>query len=247
MVHRIPEGEMRDWIVSIEEAAIEHGPGATPEDWIEAERILGPQGPEELRELYAAMDGARLLGGVELFPLHGETGHAVVAPGASRAPGLPATEVWLFGRRDEEDLFAIRKRRIEEIEQPDVCTAPPWLDDVADDAWIYLSQGASTGEVRLYRTLPELVTELLSDRELGEAGRLSRARRRLESTLKELAESASNNVEKFVAAVSKGMRGKNARGKKPATRHSSGKRSAGTKRKSDATSRGRSPPRRSGR
>ena len=238
---------MPDWIVSIEEAAIEHGPGATPEDWLEAERILGAGGPEELRQLYAAMDGARLLGGVELFPLRGANGRAVVAPGASRAPGLPATEVWLFGRGDEDDLFALRKRRIDEIEQPDVFSAPTWLDEVADDAWIYVSQGASTGEVRLFRTLPELLAELLSDRELGDAARFSRARQRLESTLKELAESASNNVEKFVAAVSKGVRGTSERGKKSATRGASGKRAAGSKRKSAPTSRRRSPSRRPGR
>ena len=236
---------MGDWIVSIEEAAIYRGPGATAESWSEAERILGSGGPEELRELYGAMDGARLQGGVELFPLRGETGHAVVAPGASRAPGLPATEVWHFGRRDEDDLFAIRKRRIDEIEQPDVLSAPAWLDQVADDAWIFVSQGASTGEVRLYRTLPELINELLLDLELEGSGAFSRARLRLESTLKELVESASKNVEKFVAAVNKGMGGKDARRKPPAGRASA--KAPASVRKSAATSRRRSPPRRSGR
>lgn len=236
---------MRDWIVSIEEAAIERGPGATAESWSEAEVILGSGGPEELRDLYSAIDGARLHGGVELFPLRGETGHAVVAPGATRAPGLPATEVWHFGRRDEDDLFAIRKRRIDEIEQPDVFAAPPWLDAVAEDAWIYVSQGASTGEVRLFPTLGALMDELLSEQGLGESGAFSRARLRLESTLKELVESASKNVEKFVAAVSKGMPGSEAR-KATRTRHASPK-AAASKRKSPATSRRRSPPRRQGR
>ena len=237
---------MRDWIVSIEEAAIERGPAATPEGWSEAETILGSGGPEELRELYSAMDGARLHGGIELFPLRGETGHAVVAPGASRAPGLPATEVWHFGRRDEDDLFAIRRGRIDEIEQPDVFAAPPWLDAVADDAWIYVLQGGSTGEVRLYPTLADLMNELRSDGEMGESGAFSRARLRLESTLKELVESASKNVEKFVAAVSKGMRGSDTR-PKTATRHRANAAAAGGKRKSTATSRRRSPPRRQGR
>ena len=236
---------MRDWIVSMEEAVIERGPGATAESWSEAEVILGAGGPDELRELYLAMDGARLHGGIELFPLRGETGHAVVAPGASRAPGLPATEVWHFGRRDEDDLFAIRRGRIDEIEQPDVFAAPPWLDAVADDAWIYVSQGASTGEVRLYPTLADLMDELRSDGAMGESGAFSRARVRLESTLKELVDSASKNVEKFVAAVSKGMRGTDSR-KKNGTRHTAAK-AAGNKRKSAATSRRRSPPRRQGR
>jgi hypothetical protein len=237
---------MRDWIVSIEEAAIERGLGTTAESWSEAERILGSGGPEELRDLYSAMDGARLLGGVELFPLRGETGHAVLAPGASRAPGLPPTEVWLFGRRDEDDLFALRKRRIDEIEQPDVFAAPAWLDEVADDDWIYVSQGASTGEVRLHRTLPDLLIELISDRDVEGVGAFSRARLRLESTLKELVESASNNVEKFVAAVNKGMRGKDTR-KKPATRRTAANASPAGKRKSTATSRRRSPRRKTGR
>src|ERR671918_610181 len=93
---------MREWIVAIQKAARERGAGATEADWVEAEQVLGAGGPEELRELYAAMDGVVLEDGFELFPLRGETGRAVLAPGASRAPGLPATDVWLFGRRDEQ-------------------------------------------------------------------------------------------------------------------------------------------------
>lgn len=238
-----------DWVAAIERAAIERGPGATSADWTEAERVLGQRGPEELRELYEAMDGARMPGGVELFPLRGEIGHAVLAPGASRAPGLPATDVWLFGRRDEDDLFAIRKGRINDIEQPDVFAAPRWFDEVGDDDWVYIAQDASTREVRLYRRLTDLLDELLAEPEYEGAGRLSRARQRLESTLKELAESASHNVEKFVAAVSKGMRGDASRPKKTAPRQSNTNTKAVPpgKRKSTASSRRRSPPRRPGR
>jgi hypothetical protein len=220
---------MREWIAAMEKAAFEHGPGATPEDWGEAERLLGQPGPDELRELYARLDGARLAGGVELFPLRGELGRAVLAPGASPVAGLPSSDIWRFGRRDDEDLLAIRKRNIDEIEQPEVFAAPRWFDDLDDDAWIYLARDGFTSEVRLYRTLEELLGEMVVEREDGEGRGFSRTRRRLEGALRELAESASRNVEMFIAAVSKGVRGKSAsgRGKTPGK----GKRSATPKRR----------------
>jgi hypothetical protein len=223
---------MREWIAAVEKAAFEHGPGVTPEDWAEAERILGQSGPDELRELYATFDGARLAGGVELFPLRGEEGRAVLAPGASPVAGLPTSDIWRFGRRDDEDLFSIRKRQIDEIEQPDVFAAPRWFDDVADDAWIYLARDGFTSEVRLYRSLPELLSDIVAERENGSERGVSRARLRLEEALRDLAETASRNVEMFIAAVSRGVRGRNTGGKpKP------------SKGKSDAPARRRSAPR----
>jgi hypothetical protein len=223
---------MREWIAAIEKAAFEHGPGVTPEDWAEAERILGQSGPDELRELYATFDGARLAGGVELFPLRGEEGRAVLAPGASPVAGLPTSDIWRFGRRDDEDLFSIRKRQIDEIEQPDVFAAPRWFDDVDDDAWIYLARDGFTSEVRLYRSLPELLSDIVAERENGSERGVSRARLRLEEALRDLAETASRNVEMFIAAVSRGVRGRNTAAKpKP------------SKGKSDGPARRRSAPR----
>ena len=199
---------MREWIAALEKAAVEHGPGVTPDEWAEAERVLGQRGPDELRELYAAMDGARLRGGVELYPLRGEMDRSVLTPGASPVAGLPSADIWRFGRRDDADFFSIRKRNIDDVEQPDVLAAPRWFDEVDEDAWIYLARDSFSGEVQLYRTLQEL----LSDRQ-----GLSRVRLRLEGALRELAESAARNVEMFIAAVSKGVRGNKAVGAKVKT------------------------------
>jgi hypothetical protein len=206
----VREGEMREWIVAVEKAAFEHGPGVTPEDWAEAERMLGQDGPAELRELYATLDGARLPRGVELFPLRGEMGRAVLAPGASHLLGLPATDVWLFGRREEEHFFSIRKRSIDEIEQPDVFAVPAWFDDLNEEAWIYVARDETTSEVRLYRTLPELLADFVGEGDVGTEQGSSRMRWPVEGTLQQFLESASHNVEKFVAAISKGVRGKSA-------------------------------------
>lgn len=195
---------MRDWIVGLQKAAIEHRAGVSPEAWTRTEADAGYEAPEELRDLYAALNGASFASGVVLYPVGGAGDHkGMIEQNASGIAGLPTSDVWRFGRKDQEHLAAVRKRRVSEIDQADGAAPPDWLEEAGDDAWIYVARDESTNGLRIYRTLELLLAPRVPPAEAEEFGErtYARALRLVEDAISDLNHSAKKQVERISAAV----------------------------------------------
>ncbi len=189
---------MPDWIVGLKKAAIEHRPGVDASGWAEAQREAGDEAPAELRALYSELNGATFASGVVLFPLRGQGDvKGMVEQNRSGNGGLPASGVWRFGRRDQEHLAAVRKGRLSEVQQAEGDAPPDWLDDVADDAWVYVARDESQDRLRVYRSLQQLLSSRIPPAESEEFGEptLARASALVEAAVAELAGSTAQAVQ----------------------------------------------------
>lgn len=208
---------MRDWILGLQKAAIEHKSGVGASEWLEAERELGLSGPDDLRELYQQLSGATFASGVVLYPLSDASDpRGVIAQSRSGSAGFPADDVWRFGRKDNQHLAALRKGRLSELNQADAPPPPEWLDDTPDDAWVYLARDESSNRLRMYRSLELLLTSLVPPAESEDFGErtLARARSLVEAAVTELS-SLGNEV---VEQLSRITRRRPAKKKKPVAR-----------------------------
>jgi hypothetical protein len=201
---------MRDWIVGLQKAAMEMRAGVGAAEWESALRTLGDDVPEDLRDLYAHINGARFASGVVLFPLDSTAS----AEGA-----------WHFGRRDGEQLMVIRKRDLHSVQ---VESSPPfWVDSMDDNDWVYVARDEEEDSVRLYPSLEQMLTARIPPAESEEMGDPSfvRALTVVDSALTELGASSGTEglkdvvttVQRAAAAKKKSSRKKPAAKKRKAT------------------------------
>lgn len=186
---------MQDWIMGLVKAASGGGPGASPSELEAVAAELRTAVPPEVGALYASLDGAQFRSGVTLFPLRGPSG--VAARSREHLPGFADHGVWRLGERpDGRHLFAAHKGAIPPSALPEL---PSFWDQTADDAFVYGVKNEQTGELRLYRTLEQLLAVLVPPVETEEFGERTYARamslvQGALDTLKQTAERAVGEV-----------------------------------------------------
>lgn len=164
---------MRDWIVGYEKGATQKSPGVSEQEWADAQSSLG-DAPEELSDLYMTMNGATFQGGVHLFPVHAEGPHrGVMEESRISVAGLPDSGVWRFGEKASKHLFAIKKS---DAVQMDGAPEYDWLNETADDEWIYGVRDELTQVLKFYATLENLLSTLVPPAESEEFGERTYAR-----------------------------------------------------------------------
>ncbi len=150
---------MRDWIVGLQKAASEVRGGATASDWENVTRELGRDAPEELHELYGHFNGAWFASGVTLFPLESSgSARGVIELSHLGAAGFPSEDVWHFGQQNDEQLAAIRRHRLSDVEHEGGMPSPKWLEARNEDAWVYIARDVNANTVRLYPSLEQMLT-----------------------------------------------------------------------------------------
>ena len=197
---------MRDWILGLQKAAIEHRAGANFDELAAAERDAGYELPDELKELYGQMNGATFASGVVLYGLRGSGEvKGMLEQNRSGNSGLPTEEIWRFGRKDQEHLAAIRNRRISEIDQAEGSAPPDWLDAASDDRWLFISRDESANALRVYPTLEQLIRSRVPPAETEDFGdrTFARALSLVESAIEEIGASAKERVEKVTTRIRK--------------------------------------------
>jgi hypothetical protein len=125
--------------------------------------------PVELAELYRNINGGEFLGEVTLFPLHGGEGQAsVLEKTRLMLVGLPAAGVWRFGLKGpHRHVFAARKSAM--VEQGDGGgPLPEWVDELSNEDWLYGTWDLEGREMRLYRSLPTMLSVLVPPPEEAE-------------------------------------------------------------------------------
>lgn len=180
---------MHDWILGLRKAAIEHRGGVGASEWADAETELESVAPDELRELYLEVSGATFASGVMLFALTDASDpRGLVAQSQSGSAEFPTDDVWRFGRKGSQHLAAIRKARLGEIDQAEPAPMPEWLEDLPDDAWVYVAFDEENHELQVFRTLENLLSSLIPPAEAEELGglTLTRARSLVEAAVTEL-------------------------------------------------------------
>jgi hypothetical protein len=164
---------MRDWIIGLQKAATQRNAGVNPNEWLSIESDAGLPVPGELRELYEAMDGARLNPDVRLLTFRSSSeGPGALEQSRSHIAGLPARGVWLFGVKGTgQQLFAARRRELSSMPTPQ----PEWLTSVGDDGFVFGVRKTSE-DVKFYRTLEQLLTRLVPPAQTEEFGDITYAR-----------------------------------------------------------------------
>jgi hypothetical protein len=194
---------MRDWIVGLQRAAMEMRAGVGAAEWESASRTLGGDIPEDLRDLYAHINGARFASGVVLFPLES----TATAEGA-----------WHFGRRDQEQLMAVRKRDLDAVELDS--PPPEWVEALDDDGWVYVARDDGANRVRLYRSLEQILTARIPPAQSEEKGDTPfvRALTVVDTALAELGGSPGNGAVKDVLSTVRRAAAKKTSRRKPAAK-----------------------------
>ena len=163
---------MRDWIVGLQKGAAERGEGLDPQEWASLEEAAGLQVPAELKDLYEAMNGAKLEAEVALASFRGDKDPGVLEHSQRGSPGLPPRGTWIFGHREgSQPLFSVSASALREHG----ARAPDWLGELGEDDWVF---GIHRGEddVRFYRSLEQLLARLVPPVQTEEFGDSTYAR-----------------------------------------------------------------------
>ncbi len=201
---------MRDWIVGMQKAASESGPGIAPGEWASIEGAMGLVPPAELKDLYEAMDGARLPPDVRLFPWRGDGGESVIEQGRGNGGRVSGPGVIRFGVKGEgQPLFAARKSAL-----ASVGGLADWVAHVGDDEWLF-GIDRNDAEVRVYRTLEELLSRLVPPVQTEEFGEVTygRALNLVQGTLQKIEETAGGTTKAPAVAKKKAKPAKKAKAK----------------------------------
>jgi hypothetical protein len=161
---------MRDWILGLQKAAAARQPGA-PVDAIRVlEADVGQVMPEELRELYLAVNGAVFPSDVTLFPLRaGGNDRGLLERTRAPVEGLPRQGTWRFGLRGfGEHLFAAQKAGLAALSAE--LEMPAWFGALAPEAWVFGLKSEDTGELSVHKTLEQLLWTLIPPAETEEFG-----------------------------------------------------------------------------
>jgi hypothetical protein len=160
---------MHEWLEGLQKSAKRTMPGAATEEIRRAETECGVPFPEELGELYRRFNGGELQGDVKLFPLYGPEGEpSVLEKTRLKLESLPAAGVWRIGVEGaHRQLFSARKSAM--VEQAD-SPLPDWAEQLSDDDWLYGTWETEARELRLYRSLRDMLEVLVPPAEVEERG-----------------------------------------------------------------------------
>jgi hypothetical protein len=168
---------MHEWLEALRKSAKASSPGVPAEEVRRAETECGVPFPEELGALYQALNGGELNGDVHLFQLHGPEGSAsVLEKSRLKLVGLPAAGVWRIGLKGlHRHLFTARKSAM--VEQGDGGgPLPGWMDPLGDEDWVYGTWDGEKQELRLYRSLKDMLDVLVPPAEVESFGERTFAR-----------------------------------------------------------------------
>ncbi|MFL5351784.1 SMI1/KNR4 family protein [Archangium sp.] len=166
---------MYEWLEGLQKSAKRTAAGVGSEDIRRAETECGVPFPEELGTLYQRFDGGEFQGEVHLFPLHGPEGAlSVLEKTRLKLESLPAAGVWRIGvKGPHRQLFAARKSAM--VEQAD-SPLPGWAESLLEDDWIYGTWETEQRELRLYKSLRDMLEVLVPPAEVEEFGDRTYAR-----------------------------------------------------------------------
>ncbi|HEX8706525.1 MAG TPA: SMI1/KNR4 family protein [Myxococcaceae bacterium] len=182
---------MHEWLEALQKSARKTSPGVAAEELRRAETECGVPLPGELGDLYAAFNGGEFEGEVVLFPLHGEgEAPSVLEKTRKMLVGLPAAGVWRFGLKGKHrHLYTARKSAM--VEQGDGGgPLPEWVNGLGDEDWLYGTWDEEKKEMRLYRSLSNMLNVLVPPVEHEQFGdrTFARAIAAVQGALSELAE-----------------------------------------------------------
>lgn len=160
---------MLDWIVGLKKGARSSLPGVSAEAWAQAQTELAMAAPDELRELYAAFDGATFDAGVVLSCLD-----TVVQNAQVPVPGVPQAGVWRFGVRGNQHLCAVRRMNLPALAGP--APLPEWAGRLPEEDWVFCLKDEVSGQLKVYQTLEYLLATLIPPVQAEEFGERTYAR-----------------------------------------------------------------------
>ncbi len=166
---------MHEWLEGLQKSAKRMVAGVEAEDIRRAETECGVPFPEELGALYRMSNGGEFLGEVVLFPLHGPEGApSVLEKTRLKLESLPAAGLWRIGvKGPHRQLFVARKSAM--VEQSD-SPLPDWAESLSGDDSIFGTWETEARELRLYRSLREMLEVLVPPAEVEEFGDRTYAR-----------------------------------------------------------------------
>ncbi|MCK8500870.1 SMI1/KNR4 family protein [Myxococcus fulvus] len=168
---------MHEWLEALRKSAKAASSGVSADEVRRAETECGVPFPEDLGHLYLTFDGGELHGDVSLFPLHGHEGSvSVLEKTRLKLVGLPAAGVWRIGMKGpHRHLFSARKSAM--VEQGDGGgPLPGWVDALGEEDWLYGTWDSEKREMRLYRSLKDMLDVLVPPAEVESFGERTFAR-----------------------------------------------------------------------
>nr|BDT38115.1 hypothetical protein MFMH1_77840 [Myxococcus sp. MH1] len=168
---------MHEWLEALRKSAKAASSGVSADEVRRAETECGVPFPEDLGHLYLTFDGGELHGDVSLFPLHGPEGSvSVLEKTRLKLVGLPAAGVWRIGMKGpHRHLFSARKSAM--VEQGDGGgPLPGWVDALGAEDWLYGTWDSEKREMRLYRSLKDMLDVLVPPAEVESFGERTFAR-----------------------------------------------------------------------
>ncbi|MCP3168131.1 SMI1/KNR4 family protein [Myxococcus qinghaiensis] len=168
---------MHEWLQALRKSAKAASSGVSADEVRWAETECGVPFPEDLGHLYLSFNGGEFHGDVSLFPLHGPEGSvSVLEKTRLKLEGLPAAGVWRIGMKGtHRHLFSARKSAM--VEQGDGGgPLPGWVQALGDEEWIFGTWEGEKREMRLYRTLKEMLDVLVPPAEVESFGERTFAR-----------------------------------------------------------------------
>ncbi|MFY2558473.1 hypothetical protein ACN469_12650 [Corallococcus terminator] len=168
---------MHEWLQALRKAAKAASSGVSADEVRWAETECGVPFPEDLGHLYLSFNGGEFHGDVNLFPLHGPEGSvSVLEKTRLKLEGLPAAGVWRIGMKGtHRHLFSARKSAM--VEQGDGGgPLPGWVQSLGDEEWIFGTWEGEKREMRLYRSLKEMLDVLVPPAEVESFGERTFAR-----------------------------------------------------------------------
>ncbi|NOJ77807.1 histone H1-like repetitive region-containing protein [Myxococcus xanthus] len=168
---------MHEWLEALRKSVKASSAGVSPEEIRRAETECGVPFPDELTDLYQAFNGGELNGEVLLFRLHGAEGDpSVLEKTRLKLEGLPAAGLWRIGLKGQHrHLFASRKSAM--VEQGDGGgPLPAWVEALDSDDWVYGTWEGEKRQMRLYRSLKDMLDVLVPPAEVESFGERTFAR-----------------------------------------------------------------------
>ncbi|QQR44106.1 SMI1/KNR4 family protein [Myxococcus xanthus] len=168
---------MHEWLEALRKSVKSSSAGVSPEEIRRAETECGVPFPDELTDLYQAFNGGELNGEVLLFRLHGAEGDpSVLEKTRLKLEGLPAAGLWRIGLKGQHrHLFASRKSAM--VEQGDGGgPLPAWVEALDSDDWVYGTWEGEKRQMRLYRSLKDMLDVLVPPAEVESFGERTFAR-----------------------------------------------------------------------
>ncbi|MBN8230722.1 SMI1/KNR4 family protein [Corallococcus macrosporus] len=153
---------MHEWLEALRKSAKATSEGVQAEEVRRAETECGVPFPEDLADLYQALNGGEFQGEVRLYPLRGDEGApSVLEKSRLMVVGLPAAGVWRFGLKGaHRHLFVARKSAMEE-QGDGGGPLPGWVEAMDGDDWVFGTWDGEKKEMRLYRTLKDMLEVLI--------------------------------------------------------------------------------------